>query len=275
MFTRYWFWLLIVSLSMVLLERIRPWRKGQPFLSRPHLAQDVFWLVFNGVLWGELTRRASGFLAAGSGYNVERVTSRLESSLAFLANKPLWLQVIVYLVIADFIEWCAHNLLHRVGWMWRIHRIHHSIKIMDWIGNFRFHWGEIVIYKTVKYLPLVLLGANWQAVLIAAVIATTMGHLNHANLPISWGPLRFVFNSPRMHIWHHDKYTDRPAGYNFAVVFSLWDWLFGTAYMPLGRIPRELGFHKEERLPPRLLVRFLNPFATSRAADKPVPVKSS
>jgi len=47
-----------------------------------------------------------------------------------------------------------HNLLHRVPWLWTFHKVHHSITTMDWIGNWRFHWMEIVVYKTLQWLPL-------------------------------------------------------------------------------------------------------------------------
>jgi sterol desaturase/sphingolipid hydroxylase (fatty acid hydroxylase superfamily) len=131
---------------------------------------------------------------------------------------------------------------------------------MDWLGNFRFHWMEIIIYKSVKYLPLALLGVRWEAILIAAVISTTIGNLNHSNLRISWGPLRYVLNSPCMHIWHHDRLPGNRVGRNFAIVFSLWDWLFGTAYMPRGEVPQALGFRGDESYPSGVLARMVEPF---------------
>jgi sterol desaturase/sphingolipid hydroxylase (fatty acid hydroxylase superfamily) len=166
--------------------------------------------------------------------------------------------------VTDFMEWCIHNALHRVGWLWKIHRMHHSIVIMDWIGNFRFHWGELFIYKAVKYLPVALLGASWHALLAGAVIATFIGNLNHANIFFDWGPLRYLLNSPAMHIWHHDKKPEKRAGVNFAIVFSLWDWIFGTSYMPRfpkeAPMPQELGFGGMEKVSPSLLARFFIPF---------------
>ena len=75
-----------------------------------------------------------------------------------LPQSPAWVQFVVFFILADFLEWCVHNLLHRISWMWEFHKLHHSITIMDWIGNFRFHWMEILIYRTFKYLPLIILG---------------------------------------------------------------------------------------------------------------------
>jgi sterol desaturase/sphingolipid hydroxylase (fatty acid hydroxylase superfamily) len=259
-YTEYWFWLILISACMVAMERAVPWRKGQRFFTRPQLLQDVFWLVFNGYVWGVLVSALPGDINLWEKALSFESLKRLAGVFDFLSAQPLWVQAAVYLVISDLLEWCIHNLLHRVGWMWKLHRVHHSIHIMDWIGNFRFHWSELIIYRSLKYLPIMLLGAAWQAVLIAAIISTAIGFLNHANLRISWGPLRYVLNSPVMHLWHHDRSPDRPAGSNFAVVFSFWDWIFGTAYMPLDRVPEELGFQGDQRFPDGLTARFFAPF---------------
>ena len=77
-------------------------------------------------------------------------------------TQPLWLQFVVFLLLKDFLEWCVHNLLHRVPALWAFHKLHHSIEELDWIGNFRFHWMEVVIYKSLTYFPLVVLGVvSW------------------------------------------------------------------------------------------------------------------
>lgn len=256
MVTKYWFWLAILSTAVLILERLFPWRKEQR-LFRPQLAQDFFWLVFNGYLWGVVVSWVYRVVPVGGGMTWAGAVTGLRSR--FHLSWDLTLQVVTVLVVTDFIEWCVHNLLHRVGPLWKIHRVHHSIKVMDWIGNFRFHWGEHIVYRSIKFFPLVFLGVRWEAALIAAVIATAIGHLNHSNLAISWGPLRYVLNSPRMHIWHHDKFPGRPSGYNFGIVFSVWDWLFGTAYMPETQ-PAEIGFNNEQRVPQSLISRFFVPW---------------
>lgn len=262
LFHQYWFYLAIISVGCLALERIAPWRKQK--LLRPLFARDLFWIVFNGYLfflffgdwislWDNLLTWA---LVKTANFNIH--------TIQFAKDWHLALQIPVYLMIADFIEWSVHNTLHRNAVLWKIHRIHHSINIMDWAGNFRFHWLEIILYKTAKYYPLSLLGASWQAILIVAVIATTIGHLNHSNLKLSYGPLRYILNSPMMHVWHHDKHPSRYAGVNFGIVFSIWDWLFGTAYMPLNLAPKSLGFEKENELPQTLFLQFFAPFSTHK-----------
>lgn len=258
--TGYPFWLLVVSALVFALERVRPWRAGQRVL-RPQIAQDVFWLVFNGHYSGYLVALGATSALGWAAPTFERITS-----LKVLAWQPLWLQFVAFFGLKDLLEWGVHNLLHRVSWLWSFHKVHHSIEQLDWIGNFRFHWLEIVIYRGLTYVPLAMLGADGRVVLAIAVVTTLIGHLNHSNLSISWGPLRHVVNSPRMHVWHHDRNwpADRPRGVNFGISLSLWDWLFRTAWWPSSRElpeqqPGQLGFSGLERFPRSLLDRLVYP----------------
>ena len=271
----YLFWLLVVSAFCLALERTWPWRKQQKML-RPQFGQDLFWLVFNGHYAGILVAHVAAFLFAWA----TPVTDEL-GSLHILAEWPLWLQFLAFFLLKDLLEWGIHNLLHRVPWLWEFHKLHHSIEELDWIGNFRFHWMEIVVYQGLTYFPIVILGVDGRVILIIAVLVTLIGHLNHSNLNISWGPLRYVLNSPRMHIWHHDYEwpENRPHGVNFGIALSVWDWLFGTAYWPRPAVspeqqPKRLGFEGIERYPRGLLGRLLYPLSrlTSRQCyDAPSP----
>jgi len=182
----------------------------------------------------------------------------------------------VAVVGLDFIQWGVHNLLHRTPFLWQIHKVHHSIVELDWIGNFRFHWGEIVIYRAIQYVPLALMGFAPEVMLVHAVLATLIGHLNHANLDWDYGPLRYLINNPRMHIWHH-AWDEVPAkGANFGVMLSCWDWLFGTAWMPeeRGRAPARLGFEGLEMFPDGLLRQLGLPLDRMVRAGDAEPVEA-
>ena len=258
----YFFWLLVVSTLCLLLERVRPWRKRQKLL-RKQFAQDLFWLFFNGHYAGILVAQVAAFVFAWAMPAIDQV-----KSLNLLSPAPLFVQFLTFFLLKDLLDWGIHNLLHRVPCLWEFHKLHHSIEELDWIGNFRFHWMEIVVYQGLTYFPLMVLGVDGRAILAIAVVVTLIGHLNHSNLNISWGPLRYVLNSPRMHVWHHDRDwpADRPHGMNFGVALSAWDWLFGTAYWPdtersPDQQPVRLGFDSMERFPRGLPGRFLYPLS--------------
>jgi len=254
----YFFWLLAVSLFCWVLERLWPWRKQQKAF-RNGIGQDFFWLIFNGHYAGILLAYISSWLILQLNYFLSDWQIPAPESIHVLASSPLWLQFVVFLVLKDLLEWCVHNLLHRVPWLWEFHKLHHSIEELDWIGNMRFHWMEIVVYKSLTYLPLVMLGVDGRVILWIAIVTTLIGHLNHSNLKIGWGPLRYLINSPRMHVWHHDLILRGEYGKNYGIVFSLWDWLFGTAYMPAEGQPQTLGFESMEKFPRGLLPRLLYP----------------
>jgi sterol desaturase/sphingolipid hydroxylase (fatty acid hydroxylase superfamily)/rhodanese-related sulfurtransferase len=256
----YFFWLMLVSLACCVLERLWPWRQKQRAL-RPQIGQDLFWLVFNGHYAGIALAFVGGWALSRAGLLLDHWPLSSPESLQLLKSLPLWLQFIFFLVFKDLLEWLVHNLLHRVSWLWQFHKLHHSIEALDWIGNMRFHWMEIVVYKSLTYLPLVILGIDGRVILWVAIFGTVIGHLNHSNLNISWGPLRYVLNSPRMHVWHHDLVLHGRHGQNFAIIFSLWDWLFRTAFMPsTAAQPEQLGFDDIDTFPKSLWRRLLFPF---------------
>ena len=99
------------------------------------------------------------------------------------------------------------------------------------------------------------------------VFALTIGHVNHANLVVPLGPLRYVLNNPQMHIWHHvrDLPPGRRYGVNYGISLSLWDYLFGTAYVPSSGRDIALGFPDVEAYPRGFLGQLAEPFRRRRA----------
>ncbi len=259
-YLQYYFWLISASLLCFLLERIHPWRKKQRVL-RKGIGQDLFWLLFNGHYFGLLLALVTGNLIRLTNTFLHQKEWPVPQDLALLSDSPLWLQFIVFLLLKDFLEWNVHRLLHNVPWLWEFHKLHHSIEELDWIGNFRFHWGEILLYKAFTYLPLVILGIDEIVLLLIAVVWTVLLDLNHSNFRFSWGPLRYVLNSSAMHVWHHDKELHGKGGQNFGQVLSIWDWLFGTAYWPKeSDQPQQLGFEGMSKYPKNVLKRLIYPF---------------
>lgn len=264
-YLQYYFWLIAVSLVCFVAERIRPWRRDQKVL-RKGWAQDLFWLAFNGHYLGLLLALGTGHVVHATNEAFHAAGLPVPETLQLVAGQPIWLQFIGFFVLKDFVEWNIHRMLHNVSWLWEFHKLHHSIEELDWAGNFRFHWAEVIVYKTVSYLPLVILGVDGNVILAIAVIGTLMQDLNHSNLRIDWGPLRYVLNSARMHVWHHDVVQHGRGGQNFGIVLSVWDWIFGTVYWPKDQDePEKLGFEgMEESYPENPIARFVWPFVRGR-----------
>lgn len=255
-------WLVAVSLAFIILETRFPWREGQRLLRRGWL-RDVAFLALNGHFFSLGTAPLTGALALGATEGLRAVGLQLDGSP--VARWPFAAQFIAFLVLADFLQWCIHNLLHRVPWLWTFHKVHHSVTTMDWIGNWRFHWMEIAVYKTIQWLPLAWLDASPGTVFAVAVVTTAWGDFNHANLDVGLGRLGYVLNNPRMHLWHHDQSSEGGVAKNFGIVLSVWDHVFGTAYWPRDRSPAHLGYPDMEDMPQSFAGQALWPL--TRLAD--------
>lgn len=244
-------WLFGISLAFVLAERLWPWRRQQKML-RPGIVSDILYIVFNSEYLGIVLAVATAKLIQI--YNPDSLVS-----LNLMHDKPYWLQFAILLPAFDFFQWAVHNALHRIPILWRFHKVHHSIVDMDWIGNWRFHWGEIVVYRVAMYVPSAILGFAPAVLFYYGILNTIIGHYAHANLRIALGPLKYVLNTPQMHIWHHNHPDSGPINKNFAITLTIWDWLFGTAYMPAHQ-PERLGFEGIESYPKQILGQWLQPF---------------
>lgn len=232
---------------------------------RRGFVQDLFWLVFNqqyvALALALLVVKLISLFDAG----LASLGLPMVSDLRLIESWPIFMQVLVAFTLKDFIEWFVHRLMHLVPWMWEFHKLHHSIEELDWLGAFRTHWGELIIHRLFGFLPLVILGVDELALLIVAVLTVLIQEISHSNLNLDWGPLRYVFNSPRFHAWHHDVVMRGKGGQNFAVNLSLWDWLFGTSYWPENvEQPDKLGFYGMKKYPRRIWGRLLYPFLKLR-----------
>ncbi|SIR02093.1 sterol desaturase family protein [Pontibacter lucknowensis] len=262
----YFYWLLGLSLFFWLLEVILPWRKGQPVI-RQDFWLDGFYMFFNFFLFSLV-----GFNAI-SNIGVEAFNDFLglfgiQNLIAFeIQSWPVWAQLLTLFVLRDFIQWNVHRLLHRSDFLWRFHKVHHSVQQMGFAAHLRFHWGETVVYRTLEYIPLAMIGFGIQDFFLVHIFATAIGHFNHSNLHIPLGPLRYLFNNPQMHIWHHAKRMPHRYGANYGISLSVWDYLFGTAYMPQDGRDIELGFEEVEQYPKSFFEQQVYPFRERAVVD--------
>ena len=157
------------------------------------------------------------------------------------------------IVICDFIGYCNHRLYH-TPWLWPSHAIHHSDTKLTWFSLLRMHPFDR-LGTLLDLLGMIALGLPDWAVISAVMVRHYWGHLIHADLPWTLGPLQWVLVSPAMHRWHH-ALEQRGTGVNFATVFSLFDRLFGTCYAP-GVCEQPTGV--EDHIAPGVIGQYLHP----------------
>ncbi len=224
--------ILVLSVFIfVWLERKFPYTKGMPIF------RDGFWV---DLIW--YTFIQSYFLKI---FIFDYIIMPLDrtwhlSSLHLVSSWPVAVQVLFFLVIHDFYIYWFHRAQHSSKLLWRTHEAHHSNKEVDWLAGTRSHSLEILINQTVEFAPIVLLGADPVVVPIKALLDAVWGMYIHSNINVRSGKLQYFINGPEMHQWHHSN--DRAVFYaNYSTKFAVWDWLFGTAYLPRDRKPDEFG----------------------------------
>lgn len=256
----YFYWLIALSLMVWLLEVIIPWRKEQA-IFRQDFWMDGFYMFFNYFLFSLIAYNAISNVAVAA-FNDFIGLFGIKNLVAIQIQQwPKWTQLLTLFVIADFIQWNVHRTLHRVPWMWEFHKVHHSVKEMGFAAHLRFHWMETIFYKSAQYIPLAMIGFGLSDFFIVHIFTTAIGHFNHANLNISYGLLKYLFNNPKMHIWHHAKtLPDGSYGVNYGLTLSVWDYLFKTDYIPANGRDIELGFKEDNDLPKDFFKQMIHPF---------------
>lgn len=156
------------------------------------------------------------------------------------------LVVIAVTMLRDFGTFVTHGLSHKVPLLWEFHKVHHSAEVLTPFTIYRKHpvynlFGEIValflvapIQGLIAYLfigsaqPLTLFGAN----LVFSLFHFVGANLRHSHIWLSFGPFwGRILISPAQHQIHHSR-ARQHWDKNFGEVFALWDWLFGTLYLP-------------------------------------------
>lgn len=148
---------------------------------------------------------------------------------AAIGGLPLWLQVPLALVVAEFGFYTVHRLCHAVPILWRFHAVHHSIADLDWLAAHRIHPLDVAATNVASILPLMLMGFSTETLIVRSALYFVQTHLIHSNVRLRLGPLEHVLASPHYHHWHH-ALGARPANFSAQLVFL--DQLFGTLLRP-------------------------------------------
>ena len=255
-----YFWgLILISLAVYLLEICLPWRKDQSILRKDFFL-DLWYMFFNFFVF---SIAISGLYAVAE--HLAGQVGWSMNSLAILntSNLSPAVQLLLFFVVLDFVQWLTHMGLHKIPVLWRFHQVHHSVREMGFAAHLRYHWMENILYKPLKTLALMLLGGfEPEQAFIVHFLAITIGHLNHANVKFTYGPLKYVFNNPVMHLYHHAR--ELPPGrfgVNFGISLSVWDYLAGHAYIPedSGTIP--IGYDEDRDMPTSFLGQLKHGFS--------------
>jgi len=143
---------------------------------------------------------------------------------------PGWLELVLVVLVFDLWMYLWHRTNHRIPFLWRFHRMHHSDPEMDASTGLRFHPGEQLLAGMARLLVIPLLGISlWQmAVYEALLLPVILFHHSNVAIP-AWldRGLRGVVVTPAMHRVHHSRWQPETDS-NYGSVFPWWDRLLGS-----------------------------------------------
>ncbi|MGB0985483.1 MAG: sterol desaturase family protein [Saprospiraceae bacterium] len=180
----YIYWLLAVSLFFFGLEWVKPWRTDQPKF-RKDFWLDFFYMFFNFFLFSLVVFSAASnvFSTLFSDFlGLFGITNMVAVSIGSL---PYWGQILILFLVGDFLSWNVHRLLHRIPFLWEFHKLHHSVEEMGFAAHLRYHWMENVVYSSLKYIPLAMIGFSIQDLFVLHIFNLVVGHYNHSNITVS------------------------------------------------------------------------------------------
>ena len=171
---------------------------------------------------------------------------------------PTWpimlLAALLSALAADLAYYLNHRFHHESPLLWPFHKLHHSAEHLTLLTAKRNHpVFELLldIFNALCLAPVVgviygLFGMYDVATLfgISVVFAAfnfAGGAMRHSHIWLDFGPvLDRIFISPAQHQIHHSM-APRHHDKNYGLVFAIWDWAFGTLYVPRGRETLEFG----------------------------------
>jgi sterol desaturase/sphingolipid hydroxylase (fatty acid hydroxylase superfamily) len=233
----------IVVLAVVLGALERRW-PAEPVVDRAAVRTDVLYTLlhrlggFALVVFALLTPLLDGLegelrLLGFSRINVDQLWPGI-------TDLPL-VSFAIYLVLFDFVDYWLHRWQHRYEWWWSLHAVHHSQRQMTFWSDQRNHLLDDLIRDVAMALVAVAFGAEPGQFVALLIASRVLQSVQHANLRWRWpGPLEAVLVSPSFHRLHHAigyGHEGAARGVNFAVLFPVWDVLFGTADWRPGFVP--------------------------------------
>jgi sterol desaturase/sphingolipid hydroxylase (fatty acid hydroxylase superfamily) len=240
-----------LTAAYLLLRPLEAWRPIEVWPDRKLVRTDVLYSFLDrlGIIPLAVFALLAPFFIELESWmrNHDIIPPQLEDWFPGLENRPM-LSFLIYLLVLDFSQYWNHRLAHTFRWWWALHAIHHSQTQMSLWTDSRNHLLDSLIGGVWFALVALLVGVP-PGHFVGLIVATQLvENLSHVNARLRFGRLgEALLVSPGYHRWHHalalppgEKYR---YGCNFAILFPIWDKLFGTQYrneaMPATGLPHD------------------------------------
>lgn len=226
--------LLFLGIVFIPMEKVFPAKKDQKVIRKNWLL-DFCYFLGQYLFWGSLV------LWVLNHFDYWFSSIMPAEYKAFIKGQPLWLQSVEVLFFSDLIIYWGHRLQHKVDFLWRFHKVHHSAEHLDWLAAHREHPLDSIYTVGLINLPAFIMGFELNALAAIVAFRGIWAIYIHSNVRLPLGPLKILIGSPELHHWHHD--IERDAG-NYANISPLMDKLFGTYTCPPEE-PKQFGIKEE------------------------------
>ena len=247
-------WLLVgllqIAVMLTLFAWLERWRPAEAVTDRKAIRVDVIYTLLHRL----------GLFRVGLFFTLDPLWDTLVGEMRLAGITPwaidglwagvtdiAWVSFLLYLLLFDFVDYVLHRAQHGAHWWWQLHALHHSQRQMTVWSDNRNHLLDDVLRDSLFVMVALLVGIPPGQFIAVVAFTQLMESLSHANVRMSFGPLLGrLFVSPRFHRLHHSIGVGHESqgpgslgGHNFAVLFPIWDMLFGSArfddrYEPTG-----------------------------------------
>lgn len=229
--------LIFVSISALVFWPLEELLEGEK-AQRPEFKDVAFlWFYQSYGLW----------IGAGVVYELAFLLRGLlpKSWLGFVAQQPFWLQAVAALLMAEVWVYVVHRLAHKWDFLWKFHRVHHTVTEMTWSAASRQHPVDFLLIIVGANLPAMLLGIDLRSIALFVILERFYTVMLHSDLNLDWGWFSKVIASPKLHALHHDP---NRRGINYAGILSLLD-VIGNTFQSPEKAPAAESAAEVETLP--------------------------
>lgn len=238
--------ILFLALVFIPMEKVFPAKPGQKVFRKGWLL-DFCYFFGQYLLWSGLVLFALDHFS----YLLDDIVP--QKFRTTVHQQPIWLQAFEVLFLSDMLIYWGHRLQHKVDFLWRFHKVHHSSEHLDWLAAHREHPLDSIYTVGIINLPAFILGFDLSSIVAIVAFRGIWAIYIHSNVRLNIGPLRKLIGSPELHHWHHDIERDRG---NYANVSPLMDIIFGTYTCP-DKEPEQFGI--KEQFPKNYVGQMMRP----------------
>jgi sterol desaturase/sphingolipid hydroxylase (fatty acid hydroxylase superfamily) len=218
-------------------------------IMHPSARADLLFYITKRLIMPVLLIPAGIIFVAAVGFGTNQLISFVFNVHGPLlqGQTPWWVLVLftVSMLIAyDISYYLYHVAQHKFPFMWELHKVHHSAEVLVGITKDRVHPLDDLMNRAWDgVIPGICFGI-WSVIALDPVEVTVFGinvyamrnllmmdFVRHTHYKISFGPLDNYILSPHWHQLHHSA-DPRHYDKNFGLLLSIWDRMFGTAFVP-------------------------------------------